>query len=472
MIPTEINTTDNTLLIEKEQPESLTTYKGAKYDIVSKVAYLIGVPRKIFENGHPSPSLEIFEELEKDKASRIVRNLCIIRWMICVNYHKICESMKYSHRNIANMPELVSSECFTALQSDGVHLVTKPAKPESYVLQINTILSDRINNCKSLFPDWINWEYLRKLFMMKKGMKLSGIKLAAGIYRANRMLYPYQVYINWTPRNGIGNILYNDSKFIQCLYDWNNNEFKDYNKVTDASDFTKGNIYDFIKDAGTIDIIVDCENADPFKFCAMMKSLEREYTNKIRSIILYDDIHTSSVWKMIDAFTSVPVERINVTRLKEDKSLVDIRMAMRMSREHYKNNVDSFIMVSSDSDFWGVIEELPEAWFLVAAERDKCGSTFKDALAEAEIFCCYMDDFYSGNIDTIKQDALLEEMNDYIHSMLHININDAFAYAVDKTRLNDLSAEEKIQLFKKCTKNQDVVIDESGNITITLKRNK
>lgn len=54
-------------------------YKDSTYDIVSKVAYLIGVPKHIFENEHEPPKLEIYELLEKDKSARIIRNLCVVR---------------------------------------------------------------------------------------------------------------------------------------------------------------------------------------------------------------------------------------------------------------------------------------------------------------------------------------------------------------------------------------------------------
>ena len=40
-------------------------YKDSTYDIVSKVAYLIGVPKQIFENEHEPPKLDIYERLEK-----------------------------------------------------------------------------------------------------------------------------------------------------------------------------------------------------------------------------------------------------------------------------------------------------------------------------------------------------------------------------------------------------------------------
>lgn len=64
-------------------------YKDSTYDIVSKVAYLIGVPKHIFENEHEPPKLEIYELLDKDKSARIVRNLCVVRAAIERRFGKI-----------------------------------------------------------------------------------------------------------------------------------------------------------------------------------------------------------------------------------------------------------------------------------------------------------------------------------------------------------------------------------------------
>ena len=64
-------------------------YKDSTYELVSKVAYLIGVPLRIFQNEHEPPKIEIYNRLEQDKNARIIRNLCIIRTAIERNYRKI-----------------------------------------------------------------------------------------------------------------------------------------------------------------------------------------------------------------------------------------------------------------------------------------------------------------------------------------------------------------------------------------------
>ena len=53
-------------------------YENSTYMVVSKVAYLIGVPKSIFENKHEPPQLEWYEEMDREKDARIIRNLCIV----------------------------------------------------------------------------------------------------------------------------------------------------------------------------------------------------------------------------------------------------------------------------------------------------------------------------------------------------------------------------------------------------------
>ena len=46
-------------------------YKDSTYELVSKVAYLIGVPLRIFQNEHEPPKIEIYNRLEQDKNAQM-----------------------------------------------------------------------------------------------------------------------------------------------------------------------------------------------------------------------------------------------------------------------------------------------------------------------------------------------------------------------------------------------------------------
>ena len=460
---------DRVLEDDYSEEDEYGKYKDSTYDIVSKVAYLIGIPKRIFENENQPPKLEIYESLDKDKNARIIRNLCIIRTSIERGFRFINERMRYQFQSILNMPEYIPQEAVQQLALDGVSFYKKSStKLNHHIIEINRVLSDRINNCKSIFPSWLNWDYIRGLIIMPNGLTEEGTKAAANTYFENLDCYPYKVYINWIPRQA-GNILYNDKKFVTILYELHNDYFTDYSRVSDAGSFIKSNIYDFVDDADRVVMAVDCENSDPYRLCATLKGLNADVLAKIQKIMLFDDVNTVNAWRILESHTNIPIEHIMTERVKRTKSLVDIELTARTCMEHYKNLVDSFILVSSDSDYWGLITSLPDARFLVMIEREKCGPDMKAALANSGIFYCYIDDFYSGNSEAIKQSALFNELYRYLDDALHLNVNDMLDAAITATRI-DMSAHERQRFYDKHIRNMSLVIDDDGNASIELRK--
>jgi hypothetical protein len=459
----------NVIVYQSDAERERIVYKDSTYEIVSIVAYMIGVPKRIFDNQYEPPDPKVFARLEKDKNARIIRNLCIIRTAIERNFKYINDKMRTEYRSILAMPEHIPQESLDSLANDGIRFVKKSStRLSQHVVELNRVISDRINNCKGLFPIWLNWLYIRDLFVMPNGLAEEGTKVASDQYYANLHSYPYQVYINWVPANE-GNILYNDKKFVTLLYQWHNDSFTEYSKVSNVSSYVTGNIYDFIGESEKLVVVVDCENSDPYKFCSTLQNLDREQTAKIACIILFDDVHTATAWSILDSFTHIPVERILIERIKQNKSLVDIKLTARACEEHYKNNVDSFIIVSSDSDYWGLISSLPAAKFLLMVERDKCGPDMKNALVESGIFYCFIDDFYSGNNDDLKMSALFKEMHRYLDQAVHLNVNEMFDEALRATRVT-LSPAERHQFYDKHIKGMTLSIDPEGNVSLELKR--
>lgn len=440
---------------------------GNTFEIVSKMAYLLGVPKHIFEKETEPPQIDTYNRLEYNKSARIVRNLCMIRTAIQRNYKRINDKMKTEFISILSMPDLIPMDCITQLSNDGVSFIKKTSiYPSHHIIEINRLISDRINNCKNLFPLWLNWEYVRELFVMPNGLTDAGAKAAADQYFSNISAYPYQVFMNWIPENA-GNILYNDKKFVSILYESHNDYFEQFDKVSDVGSHVKGNIYDHIEESEKVFMMVDCENSDPYHLCATLTNLDSEYTSKITRILLFDDEHTVSAWRILEQYTDIPVEHMLIERVKQDKSLVDYRLVARACQEHYQNQVDSFILVSSDSDYWALITALPAAKFLVMVEHEKCGPDLRTALEDSGIFYCYIDEFYSGNADTIKIKALLKEMCSYLDDALTLNVNTMFSEALRATRI-EMSTAERKQIFDKYIRKLKLEISDNGDVRIVF----
>lgn len=113
-------------------------YKDSTYELVSKVAYLIGVPLRIFQNEHEPPKIEIYNRLEQDKNARIIRNLCIIRTAIERNYRKINDIMRMEYRGLLSMPEIIPASSMQQLSNDGISFIKSRVQSSATTLSRST----------------------------------------------------------------------------------------------------------------------------------------------------------------------------------------------------------------------------------------------------------------------------------------------------------------------------------------------
>lgn len=442
-------------------------YLSETHEIVSMVGYLIGVAKSNFENESNPMKFEVFNELEQNRNARIVRNLSIVRTNIERNFGEINTQLRYDFKTLYDLPEYISYESLIQLANDGIYLGKPACLPRQHIIEINKHMCERINNCKELFPVWLNWEYLRKIFIMPNGLTVPGIERAAKTYYSNLSRYPYGIYINWEGEDN-GNILYNDKKFVSLLYRNNGKIFYDSSKVTDASRSTKDNIYRFLDETKNAIVVVDCENSDPYKLYAMLKNLdEKALIDKVKKIILCDDSHTTKTWSILEQFTNIPIEYELVERLKEDKSLVDHKLIAKTCKEVYKNNIDSILLFSSDSDYWGMISEVSDASFMVMVESGKCGPDIKNALVRSEVPFVYIDDFCTGNCYEMTVSVVLSEVRHRLGEMFHVNMREMLDDICRELRAN-MTYEEKLVFYNRFIKSMHLSIGETGDATLEL----
>ena len=72
-------TDGETLNKEFAQREAYLERRKPTHNIISIVAYLLGVGKQHFENVYEPPQLEVYSRLDQDQDARIIRNLCMIR---------------------------------------------------------------------------------------------------------------------------------------------------------------------------------------------------------------------------------------------------------------------------------------------------------------------------------------------------------------------------------------------------------
>lgn len=387
-------------------------------EVVTTIAYLIGVRKSAMMTSY-SECTELIEKLSADKEATIIRYLCKLRTVLMQKFKKTDALMRYDLKNL-NSIEWYDHDNIRQLEKWGIEIIHANYRAENYMQDFTRLINENIDKCSHLFYDWLNWEYIRDLFFVPKYNKPKVMINEFTKYMANIENYPFQMYIHWQPAE-LGSIVYSDRKFLKIIYAQHNDSFTDYTKYRDAADETKNSIYDFIDSSGKTAIAVDCENSNPFKLYSVLKGLNQDELAKIEKITLYDDPNTTAGWDWLSKFTQIPVEHIEIDRVTDRKSLVDVRMTASVVTDFYRDGITSFIIVSSDSDFWGLIESLPNAHFLVMYEYEKCGTAIKSALTQHGIYYCAIDDFCTAATEDMKRAVLFAELEKHLPSLVGEN---------------------------------------------------
>lgn len=465
-------------------PRSYADYHNAKHNIISLMAYLVGVEKTHFEPDYTPPKLEIFEKLENDKNARIIRNLCRIRTAIEKNYSAIQKEFRYSMKNLGTMPEFIPSDAVNQLAADGIALQKSRPEINAYLIAINKEISNRIGNCQGLFPEWLNWKYIKPLFLMPNGTKPDGLKAAWSEYNSNRNKYPYQCYMNW-PGWEDGNLFYCDEKFVTMLYEAHEDAFTDLSLLKDAGNIALDNIGTFLERSTKAIVVVDCENSDPIRLAAALSSLSKAGLGKIAKVLLFDSHYTTSEWEVLSdgepkaetakalnwnilaKVAAFPIERKTVERLNEHKSQVDMTLAAETCKEVYTNGVDSVVLVSSDSDYWALIQSLADVNFLVMVEKAKCGADIKRALVSRGIHYCYLDDFYTGASYTIKTTALASSIQGYLDEHITLNVREVMENALYDNWVQ-MTGKERDAFFDRYLRTLKAEVTSDGKVRLVL----
>jgi len=260
----------------------------------------------------------------------------------------------------------------------------------------------------------------------------------------------------------------NDLYFVTLLYKSHGDTFTEGYRLREITDDTRRNIDSFLESAKKAVMIVDCENVNPYHLFAALCDLEDQLLQVVDRIILYNDINTASTWDFIGDKLSIPVESIMTERVIQNKSLVDISLAAGACRIHFKEHIDSFILVSSDSDYWGLIEALPEARFMLLMDRSRCSQKLKDILNRENLFYCFMEDFSLDKADELREKAVYLGLRKKLDTVLAgLNLDMMLDDVILETRVGfNESAEQEMR--SRIKRDYRITANDDGTFDIEL----
>lgn len=209
-------------------------------EIVTTIGYMIGVKKNILEQCFGEEYHELLQTLYVNKETSIIRYLCKLRTTLMQKFKKTDDEMRFNLKNLNSM-DFYDQDNIKQLEKWGFEIIKPNYRSEKYMLDLAGLISANIDNCFELFPDWVNWNYIKDLFVIPQYTKKGVLKSEFNIYMKNIEYYPFQMYIHWKPEDH-GSILYTDGKFLGIIYRQHNDIFTDFTKYKDAHSETKNNI--------------------------------------------------------------------------------------------------------------------------------------------------------------------------------------------------------------------------------------
>ena len=453
------------------------TYENT-HDIASTVAFLAGVKEPHFsETGYLKR--RIFDQLQNNTAASIMRHLCLLRNAILQKFGQIHIMMREEGKSILSLPELVPIDSIDYLSTHGItvyheygHLWSAPKqKLVSHLIDINRYICDKSNLCQNLFHANINWKYIRELFIMPNGLTPQGTKKASDLYYSHQFDQgmPYNVYLNWTPTPEVRNLFISDIKFLKAIYASYGDTFNHRALVVDVKESVKEALYKFLESNEHTILAVDCDNIDYYTLTSALLGLDTAYLNKISKTLLFiDPVHASESWKFFEQHTSLPSEEIFCERLIDHKSTVDGTMISALAKEHWQQNSNSFIIASSDSDYWSVVScMMSECEFIIWLEKQNTSPTWIRNLEEHHIPFFNLSDFHEQYSEEFQTEAILKSVNDQLKK-IDINLKEILNAALFANYLH-LPPSTKDSLYNKHLKPLSVLVNDNGKVEFKLK---
>lgn len=457
-------------IVDNEEPtaDQKEYLRRFSKDIALTIGFLVGIKHEylIRHIDNEEDYIKLKEKLEKDEDCLAIRHLNNIRSNLILHFKQVSRDMRNFGADYKPIDKMeLFEEDFRYLFKYGISVITGNSNINDYLKNINNEIVKRIDRVKKYFPDWVKFKNIRSLFIMPSNIEEESKK-----FQFYQSAYPYQRYIFWNEPDPIGYILSTDMSILEVAYHNNRESFQDYSKVTDASQATKNGIYEFLQRGRKIQIFVDGENADPYMLASTIDGLSDYDIDKIDKIVVYYDAkYSPKAWTLLKHFVcDIEVQTIPVERIAEEKSLVDHMLVAGVSKAVYRDNADSIILASSDSDFWSVIDAVEDAKFMVMAEREKCGNSFRTVLRENNIFYCYLDSFKTMEDNAFFKGVFKTELESIIAEEIKlINARELFVNALKQSRA-EISHAEREMIYDKYIKGLKLTVDSEGNFKIVV----
>lgn len=417
--------------------------------ITSKVAYLIGIDDiTLFRHFYE----DVYGELYENQNARLINLLCEMRTNLMSHYFE--EDFEFASQSV-----FVSY--VVRLNKLAIKLNNELQTNFEYLKQINSLINENINKCAEFFAeDDVDWLRIRNYIVFPDFKNKETTETTIEHFCNNRGLYPFGCFVNFKQKKQ-GNMLSFDELFLNLIGE--NQRKKEQNNPT-----YQRYIDTFLFKNGPTDVLVDCENTDPFKFFQYLNGLKDECKDKLKCIYLISDSRASTAWKYVpEHFKNLQFEFSEISRIKSSKSLVDENLMIVISKLFFEKEQKSFIIFSSDSDFMGLIDLFPSAELFFVCDRLKTAQRTISYLKSQNTSYEFFFPKECTELEKFKFDVLKSEFKDFLMNNFSADLNEIMQNILFNCKLN-LSHNELQSTINQLIYSTTVIHNEDNILTFFI----
>ena len=144
--------------ISEEEIKEYESFDNYKMDIVSTIAYLLGIKEYILYGEESKFNKDLLEQLENHQHAKIIRYLSILRNEFIKNAKEI-KNRRFNLISMEQMPDLISTDAIKYLRKNGIEVIHTNFDVNGHIAYINQFIIENIEKVKDLIPSWLKWEY-------------------------------------------------------------------------------------------------------------------------------------------------------------------------------------------------------------------------------------------------------------------------------------------------------------------------
>ena len=260
---------------------------------------------------------------------------------------------------------------------------------------------DRLNKLDGVVPSLISSQLLTELLCVDES-DTGSLESLIVYFIKNKNYYPEEMFFNFYCRDSV-DIFKSDTVFLNSV------------SVLTKPGVCNEILNKFIDNSSGICIIVDCENTDVFKFYGFLKVFRPDQLKMVKKISLINDTrHLQSSWFLMKDFPAGLIEYVDVNRIVKSKSRVDLVLTIMTCKYSYSYGIRDIIIVSSDSDYTALYEEIMTANFLVIYDQNKWSDKVKKFCDLHLIKSIDINQFLPSTIDAIVDRVVTSELNEIL----------------------------------------------------------